>query len=217
MTGRHADPDSVPVDDPDDGANGFDRGPDGFIDQARRWIARGLLWGGRLMLIAVPAAIIACRWSKPLWVNAPLDAGLSTNWLPTTTMILLLVFSLLAPVLVLPVASAALTSTSDGWLTAQTVLGSRKIYLPNASVHLVYVPGRGWGMRLILLRDKKRILAVAGSELWAYNDDAISRLFEEKSRATRVRRWAAGWLFLLGNVAIALVLFTLLPAAAGII
>ena len=73
------------------------------------------------------------------------------------------------PMLLLPMASAALTTTGGGVLAAKTVLGLRTVAEPRV-VHALRIPGQLWGWHVEVVVGRGRVV-VASSERWHWPDD----------------------------------------------
>jgi hypothetical protein len=133
----------------------------------RRVIAWTLLISGRVLLPSLPVAIALCRLTESAWRSAPLDGGISSHWIPTLTMIILLVTGAALPALLLPIGSAALAERTSSRLRLPTVLGWRSVDLTDVKLRWIHVPGRGYGLDLVVVRGPRcRWIIIAASQLW---------------------------------------------------
>jgi len=70
--------------------------------RVRVWIATGLVWSGRLVLVAGPLVVLVARLTRASWFHAPLDSGsIPSGWFPGPALALFLAWALILPVLVL--------------------------------------------------------------------------------------------------------------------
>ena len=130
--------------------------------------ARGLLWGGRALPIVAIATAVASRVTASSWRSAPVDdSRFTTALLPNVAFAAVFVTSLAVPLILLPVASSALARHAGNLLTAPTVLGRRTVNLSGVRLWRATLPGRGWGMQLVVLRSRPRhLLILTTSEFW---------------------------------------------------
>jgi hypothetical protein len=126
-----------------------------YDDPTARFVATGLLVGGRILIVAGVAAVAICRLTRPLWISAPQDAGLPSHWITNTTFVLAFVVALLLPALLLPMGSWGLVSRSESELKVRTVLGPRRVSLGSVRVARLTLPGRGTDTHLMILRDHR--------------------------------------------------------------
>jgi len=194
-------------------------GDSGWDLRVRGWIGIGLLWAGRILLVLAPSVVLACRWGKPLWVNAPMDAAIPDHWLPTLTLVVLIVFGLTLPLLILPVTSPALiVSQTEDLLRVRTVLGTRQVRLPPARARSIYVPGRVTGLQVVVIRDGHlRWVVIANSEGWQDGDLRFGGTFGRSvSFGTRVLRLLGGVGLIAVDVALMFVIVRFGLVAAGL-
>lgn len=181
---------------------------------ARSLIALGLLWAGRLLLLGTPILGVACYLYRETWNLSPVDsAGFSTHWLPNATIGAALLWSLLLPALVLPVASDVLATQEPTGIFISTVLGRRRITLPLSSVRRARLPGEGYGMGLVAIRGANRRLGIlATSEAWGPGPVARAILVADRQRQ---RPKVLGVLGFVVWIPLALFLGSALAALAG--
>lgn len=156
------------------------------------------LWTGRLLLILGPFAYAA--FVPIILDGSPIDGTEQTvSWLDGAVIAVVLAFCFALPLLLLPVSSAALITTEGESLSAQTVLGHRRLETASLTTRWFELPGNGWDWEVEILRDGAgRRVFVVGSQLWA--GTALP--------------WFVGWLVMLGWIAlsVAVLLLPLLPA-----
>lgn len=157
---------------------------------------------------------VVCYLYRNTWVVSPVDsAGFSTHWLPNATIAGALLWSLLLPALVLPVASDVLATKRPTGILIPTVLGRRRIELPFSSVRRARLPGEGYGIGLVVIRGANRRLGIlATSEAWGPGPVARAILAQDGERR---RPKALGALGIVVWIPLALFLGSGLAALAG--
>jgi hypothetical protein len=187
-------------------------------------MARILLIAGRAMLVIGLGAVVICRVTRGVWAHAPQDAGVPSHWIANTSLVVLFVVALLMPFLVLPVGSFALVGRIGSPLRVPTVLGTRRVSLESVRATRLSLPGRGWNLELVLLRDSRhRLVIVAASGFWFDSNDldlggrdGISGQGAQ-SLTRRARRSAVGWLAVLVWGFATLFVFSVLSVMAGVL
>ena len=95
------------------------------------------------------------------------------------------------PMLLLPMASAALTTTGGSALAGKTVLGLRTVAEPRV-VHSLRIPGQLWGWQVEIVVGRGGVVVVS-SERWDWPDDY------GLGAVPQVRHpWWTGWLAMAG-------------------
>lgn len=170
--------------------------PPAGLRRVRWFLAWGLVWLGRVLLVAAPVIGVFCFQLRDEWRLAPVDAdGFSTHWLPNLTTVAAFVWSLFLPALLLPVGSDALATETESEIKVVTVLGGRRVRLPVRRVRRLHLPGRGWGLDLaVVTGSNRRTRVLATSEAWG-TDAVAGRLLRRSPR--RARQSVAGWIALL--------------------
>lgn len=144
--------------------------PDDFVERApatgvRLWIARALLWFGRVVLVLWPVGYVAARINKSLWLERPVAAE---PWIVDAMMTLSVIIAAGLPLLVLPFGSGATSRVEGSRLVLETVLGRRSVDRHTARIRTAYVPGRGRGAFFSLVSDnRKRWFIQVDSQFWA--------------------------------------------------
>lgn len=165
---------------------------------------------GRLLLILGPFAYAA--FVPIILDGSPIDGTEQTvSWLDGAVIAVVLAFCLALPLLLLPVSSAALITTEGESLSAQTVLGHRRLETASLTTRWFELPGNGWDWEVEILRDGAgRRVFVVGSQLWAIAGDDSSPAMVPGTALP----WFVGWLVMLGWIAlsVAVLLLPLLPA-----
>lgn len=192
-------------------------------------VARLLPWAGRLHGLMLLASVLWCRVTADSWSSSAADhADTYPDVLPVNvTMLLAVVTVIVWPLCLLPVTSAQALNFEDGSLVAPTVLGTRRVPLGGARLTAAYVPGRGWGMYVFLLRNQHRWVVVAASELYGRPSElpntlrikgvSVAASAESVQRGTsRGRPMLSGLVLLLMWVAIGFGLMGAVILAAGL-
>lgn len=127
-----------------------------------------LVWAGRGLFVAAPFAVVGCRLTRPIWGQAPLEAGVPGHWIPSTALALCLVWAMFLPFLVLPIAPLPLVSTNRSEVFGETVLGTRRVTLRALKpLRSWYFPDRGTYSFAHLVRDGDGRWFIAwDSQLW---------------------------------------------------
>ena len=184
--------------------------------------ARWLLFGGRVTLLAGLAAVILCRVSRPIWISAPLDAGLPGHWSVNTTGVIAFLVALTLPFLIPPVGSWALATNDGSTLRVRTVLGPRHVSLASARAYRMTLPGRGTDTALVILRDARHRIAIVGQAtptgITPGLDKALAPVLgvtAPGSTGRRALRYALGWVIILAWGCFSLLVFSMLMALTG--
>ena len=163
----------------------------------RRTLAHVLIVAGRLVLIATVLLAV--------WIGFR-GSSVTENEVIGLFVVLTATGSLW-PMLLLPMASAALTTTSGGVLAAETVLGRRTVAEPRV-VHALRIPGQVWGWQVEVVGGRGRAVIVS-SELWDWPDG-----YELDDVPWIGHPWWWGWLaigcWMLGGLAVIAIGFGLI-------
>lgn len=184
-----------------------------------------LLIAGRALMVAGIAAITLCRMTYSLWATAPVtqDSVIQDHWIPQGTFVVAFAWSLLLPLLVLPVGSVALTSVDEKELRIRTVLGTRVLSRATLKGTPFRLPGRRHGLEMTLLRDSRHLPAlVAGSEFWPVGGEDVpsqqgwqrGRTSHRRMASRRLLSVAVGWLIMAIWSVTSLAVFAAAGAAA---
>lgn len=151
-----------------------------MLDTLRTVLARALIVAGRVLLAATVLMAV--------WVGY--RAASVTESEVVGLFVLLAASGSVWPMLLLPMASAALATTGGG-ITAETVLGRRSVAEVRV-VHALRLPGHVWGYQVEVVLGRGRLI-VASSELWEWPDDyglgAVPQV---------IHPWWTGWLAMAG-------------------
>lgn len=150
--------------------------PTGRSEVWRRRAALGLIWLGRVLLVAWLLGIATARLLPGVWMAAPLEDGLPLHPITDVVMFLSIFFGFSLPLIALPFASGVwLYPSSDNTVRIPTVLGVRVLQAESLTSRvLCNLPGQGWGLTVRLVRDAEgRWALVADSGLWRDEEGSI--------------------------------------------
>lgn len=221
VTSRSAVADADPTRDYARAMDGHGGHPLDDVDDHGRWrvgIARGLLVCGRILPIAAVAAVTFSRLSRASWAEASIDeGGFTTAWQPNLAAAISFVLGLALPFIVLPVGSSALTTRDGDRLTVLTVLGTRTIHLPSARVWRAWLPGKGGGSQVALVRSQTGSAILMASEAWVPRSHAL--LADAVAEPGVRPEWVLhtrGWILMLSSVAVVFACLAVGGTTAGL-
>lgn len=111
------------------------------MDGLRGREARFWLWVGRAVLLLTPAVVLALAIARLVSPPAAVSGSEELSWWELAVLGLVLAFAFGAPLILLPVTSATLTSSADCILEAQTVLGRRRLALASVTARSLEMQG----------------------------------------------------------------------------
>jgi len=165
--------------------------------EARHW--QWLVWGGRVLVVAAPLAVVGCRLTHSEWASAPADAGgLPGHWIPNVALALSFVWALTLPFLVLPITPLSLLEIERGELRGPTVLGTRRVRMAKLQrFRGWYAPGRFTHSLAYVLRDDGHGWLIAwDSDVERYNpapSQLEGQVDRARSRRVTIRERVASW------------------------
>lgn len=114
-----------------------------------------------------------------------------------------LAFAFGAPLILLPVTSATLTSSVDGVLEARTVLGRRRLALASVTVRSLEMQGEFLSWHISILRDGSGMgVIVIGWEPWKPAGRGLGAPWSPGRRLP----WYVEWLIIFGWIVIGVVI-----------
>lgn len=173
----------------------YGRLPAVTMDGLRGREARFWLWVGRAVLLLTPAVVLALAIARLVSPPAAVSGSEELSWWELAVLGLVLAFAFGAPLILLPVTSATLTSSADCILEAQTVLGRRRLALASVTARSLEMQGEILNWKVNILRDRSGgWLIVIGAEPWELAGG------EPAAPGSRGRRlpWYVEWLVILG-------------------
>ena len=178
-------------------------------ESCRSGVASALIWLGRVVLVATTFTMGACAFTYPRWV---LPGDRDWEWgslLPNLAVAAILVFSTLAPLLVLPATSGALLTAKGDVVFAQAVMYRGSIHPSRARLVQVLIPGWTHDWRVTFaVSGPIHWLILIDSELWV--DVGEPLVFESLLTDPPVRlssAWGIALLLMWVGVALGLALF----------
>lgn len=189
--------------------------PSAKASAGRRLSAWGLVvvWGGRALVFITVGAVLASWLTHPWWAAEGWDPkGFPRSWVPNVTLGLVLVSSLFAQWLCGLAAPPSAAWRKGDYLMADSVIGRRRIWVPNALVIPFRVPGRGGTAHGAFVIGRGLRLLVLLSPVATGGRSRIERLVGRRVPDTRVRsvvEYLVGFLWLLLTIAFVFVLIGL--------
>jgi hypothetical protein len=145
-------------------------------------VARALVVAARALPFLALAAIGWTKLTEDAWRQAPLDdAGFTTAWAPNLSVVLVGLTVAASPFILLPIASSALAQRVGTVLEVRTVLGRRTVDLMDARTWRARVPGRGWGLQVVVVRSGIGWAVLTASEVWLSNEALLATRYQAAS------------------------------------
>lgn len=144
-------------------------------DKVRWAIAYGLIWSGRVTLLLTTFTMLICTITYPQW-KTPADQDWQwASLLPNLAVASIITFSTVAPLLVLPATSGALTRIANGRLRATTVMRRISINLSRARAKAFAMPGwtHNWWITIVSAGPMSWVILI-DSELWEGRSSSFS-------------------------------------------
>ena len=173
------------------------------VDGPRGRAARLWLWVGRAVLLLTLAVVLVLAIARFVSPPAAVSGSEELSWWEPAVLGLVVAFAFGAPLILLPVTSAALTRSVDGVLEARTVLGRRRLALASVTVRSLEMQGEFLSWEVSFLRDGSGMwVIVIGWEPWK---PAGRGLGAPWSRGRRLP-WYVEWLIIFGWIVIGVVI-----------
>lgn len=173
------------------------------MDGLRGRAARLWLWVGRAVLLLTLAVVLVLAIARFVSPASAISGSDELSWWQLAALGLVVAFAFGAPLILLPVTSATLTSSTDGILEARTVLGRRRLALASVTVRSLEMQEEFLSWHISILRDGSGMgVIVIGWEPWKPAGRELGASWSPGRRLP----WYVEWLVILGWTVIGVVI-----------